>query len=100
MKLIKWKKKWSKDLTLFYKDNNLIIDGMCNPSSVFINIKLETHIRKAYYDYWSKKRPYKSWTKKALNEAIAWDMLNYMPAIDNNVKDGYVKIALVKKNNK
>ncbi len=93
MKLIKWKKAWSKDLTLFYKDNNLITDGMCNPSEVFINSKLETQIRKDCYDYWSKKRPYRGWTKKELNMAIAWDMLNYLPAIDDNVKDGYVRIG-------
>lgn len=93
-RFIKWKSKWFKDLSLFYRENGLIESShgleSCNPSKVWINPKDSKRLRDSYYAMY--KNEYQFLSKKQIESSVAMYMLNLEPKIDKGISEGYILI--------
>jgi len=94
MKIIKWKAKWFKNLSLLYKDNNLIttVDNLtsCNPSRVFINPKDATKLHNILHKEFKKDYPYLS--KHNIQSSVAAYLLNLEPVNTKGITKGWILI--------
>lgn len=87
---IKWKKKYSKNLSLFYKENGLINKGQYNPSNVFISKEIAKEIYKEHKCIFKKRYPFLR--SKAIQTAINFELLNLEPQVIDGIAKGYALV--------
>lgn len=87
MKSFKLKKSHYTDLEKLLKDANLVEGREAYPWLLFVNQKTYNEMRRALMTRGKKQNRW--YSNKAIEQAVGFYMLNFAPAVNNAVKDGY-----------